>query len=1424
MATNDDGQRGGPPRRTTAGLQGLTFLDDPGSSADGGGETWQLKRADGTVEGPYSIAQLASMVQAGRITGDEGVSRDGAFWVPMTAVPELTGFVRGKETGRTLAGPNVGLDALGNPRSGATKDLPDGLPQPEGFGVEPSSAVELPGSGLPSPSGFGVEPSSAAPLPTGPSRPSPGDSALFGSSLGGALTDDGPAPLGASGFGEEANTGHRMASGAWGALPGLDDEDLSVSRAVAPSADALSGLPGVRKLSQSALGGVPSAPMGGLELEVDDADVMETSSLGESLEDLPMSASAADPFADLPASAGFEDLPASAGAGPRLPSFTSGDLPAVKLDDGVSELPGRLDELPRPAGSTAELPGSVHELPQRAGELPQTAGQLPRSAAELPDIGPTAPASTSELPDLPPPSGNQTQRSSAGPPRHATMAMSGITGPPEPELPGRREDVHGPAELPTSRGGNTLLDDLADADDLWADDAGVLPGGDEARTGAAFDLDDGGDPFDFSDEPFEAPASDGDGLGAFFDSDDAEPAMPAGPALPETPAKADAAPDEKKAKKDKKAKKEKKSSGGGGGALKAIAAIVVVGALAGGGYFAMKTLQGGREPDTPDTTPETVEAPQPVVDTELPGLDTLATGSWSAYTGFVDAGAGAATPEDRADVVLALSLMLADTPDDAAIADQIESHVQAMGDAEGEAAALALGAWEAMQGDPAALDTLRAVRGERAAWGRLLEGLYHVQAARGVNYTLPELEGTPEDAAEGSGAPVAEGSADAPAVEEPPPNAPIDVVEPETFVLTADAARAFDAAIAADPNLVPARYWRGVVAMELGDPEAARGFFEQAVARNEAHVPSLTGIARAMLRSGELGEADGRIQRVIDELEEASAPHERGDTFLLSAEISVARMQPELAIESLLSALQADPRNGEALAMLGEQFYQAGQYQRAVEYFQSNADLGTEDPEVALELIKSQFGLGAFADASAGLEDAMTRFPGDARFPYFLGRVREEEANFDGARELYQQAIQIDPEFLRSYVRLAQLAEREGDPAEAIRMLAEASSVSSDSAVMANEIGETWARVGETNRAVASWRQALEIDSSFAEARINLTDYYLESGQHNRALDELAGMIESGVDSPRVRYLHARANIEHGRYDRSIEELRALIDEAPENANYMFELGRAHFFAGLQQSEAGQPGDAARSFQAAREQFVAAIGRSPSMQEATYYQGRADLELGNYNEAISSLTTVADRSANGAYHYWLGVALEQGGQPIQALVEFTNTMEDALAWSLENPEVYFRRGRLFYRRGALGRAYRDLRTVLTLRPDHAEAAWTMGRVFFEQREWEASVEMLEKSLALSPSQPLAHYYAGMAQLNRAEPQPEAALAHLTSAVEQGAGATRPDLFQRLGYVYRDLGQNEQAIESFRAYLEQSELSYDERRETENEIRRLGGQP
>ena len=69
---------------------------------------------------------------------------------------------------------------------------------------------------------------------------------------------------------------------------------------------------------------------------------------------------------------------------------------------------------------------------------------------------------------------------------------------------------------------------------------------------------------------------------------------------------------------------------------------------------------------------------------------------------------------------------------------------------------------------------------------------------------------------------------------------------------------------------------------------------------------------------------------------------------------------------------------------------------------------------------------------------------------------------------------------------------------------------------------------------------------------------------------------------------------------------------------------------------------------------------------------------------------------------------------------------------------------------------------------------------------------------------------------------DVARTHLEQARDGDYGTQRPDLYRRLAYVYRDLGERDLAVEMLEEYLEKATLAADEERETENEIARLGG--
>lgn len=1423
MATNDGGA--GP-----TDLSGVTYLGRPSEESS---QSYHIKRSSGKVLGPFDADLIVQMIRGGKLTGDEGVSQDRVSWVPIMAVQRFAETFREQspaDTGNTL------------------------------FGVQAVSEIPRPAE----PGASGNEPT----LVTSRDDLSQAD--------GGAPNF--PAPLGASGLGVTEDSTMTMASGNWASLD--DGSDHSLSDILAPNPDALSNVSGVRPLSTQAMSpqeflGEPQhsttelpTPQGFTHFpsgEGEDDGLPRFPSADEVLNEL-NAQSGASAF-DAPEPEGFVGAPRfdSAavlnepfddgaplpGAAPVGGTVEFGGFPGAASGGGTMAMSGlsgadlpmsQNENLPTSAGSN--LPVSAESnLPVSAGtNLPVSAGSnLPTSAGtNLPTpAGTNLPRTSAELPGSTsafgaPPSDNESLFGVADGGNFGTQAMSGIDV--GADLPASRhqfdlgdlgDESGGGSELPASaRGvGTSVLDQMAEAEDIWAapdPPAGGVSSqrefGKRPDTGINFATEEIG----FELDPSASYGAAGEALrdsGSFDDffpesegnneptrvAEAPEPSFEAPPAdVGEPLVQAEPAP--------------ARSKSGGGGAMKIVGAIVVLGVLAGGGYFAATQLGGGGG-ESPDTAPEEVVTPTPVIAPEVPGIETIYAGTYDGYVLYVGDARTAVEQrndaDDRAKLVIASALLLAEHPASAQVLDDLRANASAL---EGEASPselvrLAQGAYLAVIGDAdagAALEPLQ--RGTYAGLAHLFEGLAAVQNYRGVDYSQPTPAAAPpaEEVAEGSGE--ANGSGDAAAAQEAEAVAAADAVEEEVeeVVRTLDSSVAafFDAAARAQPDLVSAHFWRGWVGLELSNADGAETAFAAALTHNEGHVPSLVGASRALLLQGRLGEADGRIQQVIDGMEGSSSAEVRADAFVAAAEVSIARLQPQLAIESLLSALQADATNRRALAMLGDQFYRARQYQRAIEYFETNADLGDDDPEAALGLARSRIGLQLFDDARSGLETGMQQNPRDARFPYLLGQVYEQEAEFDLARQYYRQALQIEPEFTRPTVALARLAERENKPGEAIELLERAQDANQTDPATANDIGEMYLRLGDTNRAVTAFRRSLELDQSQPFARINLTEYYLDTGQQERAIEYIDQMVDSGIDSPRVRFLNARALEGKGEYERGIEIMIELLDSDPDNADYMHMAGLLQFGAG--------------NYEAAKTYFQSSFDAAPSMNESLYYVGRSETELGNYADAITALTTATQRSPKGAYYYWLGVALEEGMQPAQALLSYSQCIEDDIAWALENPEVFHRRGALYYTRGLLGASYRDVRTALTLMPEHASASLTLGQVYFDNRRFAAAIAAMERSLELDPNQPGVHYSIALASLRSEDADLEKARVHFEAARDGGHASMRPDLYRRLAYVYRDLGQREMAVEMLEEYLETSTLAADEARETENEIARLGG--
>ncbi len=1431
MATDD---HGGNP----TDLSGVTFIGRP----DDVGGSYHIRRNTGKVLGPFDVELILQMIRGRKLTGDEAVSTDRQSWAPILSVPDFSAAFRAAQ-GESGSRPAAATQSTQNPMPAPAvprrtemgmMNMPPIQPglDPRGVRPEDDALSGVPGIRRLGQSPDGASADSELPMPEGFTH--------FPGSTDGALPfADAPPPLELGGSDDIPAMPAEGFSGTWTAVNEEQHtiEDPGFGKELAQLADGFNA-----DLPRSAGGfaDLPTAVHSDLPRSADPFDNLPQSAQGVS--GLPQSAQR---FDNLPQSAqGVSGLPTSAQGFAELPTSADpfGNLPG---STNLSNLPGSTDRtnLPGPTDRT-NLPGPTFGRPN----LPQSAASAPASTAQLPTGAGAGPA--------------------AGAPQFGTMAMTGLGHGTEVDATLPAGDLFGTKnELPASSRatGPSILDAMAQTDDIWSAPAAPTrqpvaapsqPFGfqTDAMTpdlsGAGIQAPNlendpfGGDPFaagqapqPFTDrqpsDPFAAVASptaqQDDDFGDFF------PGGQAGAPAEESVDELFVATDDDDHELVPPVAAKTRGSGKAWGLRIGLMAVLL--AVLGGAAVLLTSIARGPG----DTDPEVVVTPtttRPVLAVELPPIETLRDGGYQTYQDYVDAARTAVgdrgTPNDRARFLLAASLLLSEHPDRSDLYAEMSRTASAMGDPseapdeDVSLVTLAHAAFLAVSNDedaPAALEAARS--GEYAAYGQLFTGIYAVQHFRGITFenAAPEpvaaADGSGDDApAEGSGA--AAEAEDAGTPEEPTTTIVDDEaleqangeqaapsIAPIRRELDPAAAAAFDAAIAADPELVAAYYWRGWSALAVGEPAEAQAFFEQALEKNAEHVGSDIGVATALLRQALLADADNRIQHVIDDLEGVSSSMQRSDTFEVAGEIAAARMQPEIAIESLLSALQANPVNRSALAELGDQFYHDGQFTRSVEFFTGMSDTDGIEDEVHLGLAKAYYGLEDYDAARSELDDAMRDFPSDGRLAYWMGRVYEAEAEFEIARQYFRQANQITPYDVRPLVRLAQLAERENKPGDALRLLSEASTVNDGNAVMANEIGEAYLRLGETNRAVTAFRDALEMDGSQPRARVNLTEYYLNSDQPQRALEQLQTMRDSGVESPRIRYLNARALQAQGENGRAVEELLVLLEADSDNPDYLFLLGRSHFEAG--------------NYRAAREQFIKTLENSPGLTQAQYYIGRCDIELEGYNEAITSLTAASQRSDSGEYHYWLGVALERAEQPTQALTEFDRAITDDIAWSLENPEVFSKRGRLLFARGAARAAYRDLRTVLTLEPRHSEASWNLGRVHFQERAYQKAIDAIEYSLSIDPNQPEAHYVAALAYL-RSEPARNAeAMRHLVAARDGGYGEREPELYQKLAYVYRDLNDRSAAADALESYVSATQLPYEEEREMLNEIRRLRGQ-
>src|SRR5438132_1547509 len=186
--------------------------------------------------------------------------------------------------------------------------------------------------------------------------------------------------------------------------------------------------------------------------------------------------------------------------------------------------------------------------------------------------------------------------------------------------------------------------------------------------------------------------------------------------------------------------------------------------------------------------------------------------------------------------------------------------------------------------------------------------------------------------------------------------------------------------------------------------------------------------------------------------------------------------------------------NAEALNDQGDDFFDAGEYEKAIESYKKAVGLQPKYPEAYLNLGNAYFNLARYDEAIAAYKKSVELKP-DWAEPYNkLGDAYLKQERMTEAVEALQQAIHLDPKNSEPRNSLSQIyfdqgvaAYNAGKYTEAVAAYQQAVSIKSDYGEAHNNLGDAYRRLDKLTEATAAYKLAIHFKPNWVEPYRNLS-------------------------------------------------------------------------------------------------------------------------------------------------------------------------------------------------------------------------------------------------------------------------------------------------------------------------------------------------
>jgi tetratricopeptide (TPR) repeat protein len=484
------------------------------------------------------------------------------------------------------------------------------------------------------------------------------------------------------------------------------------------------------------------------------------------------------------------------------------------------------------------------------------------------------------------------------------------------------------------------------------------------------------------------------------------------------------------------------------------------------------------------------------------------------------------------------------------------------------------------------------------------------------------------------------------------------------------------------------------------------------------------------------------------------------DAIYIRRELAALYLQTnkeDQALDLLLGILNDDPGDVPTLLILGRIYQNRKELDKAKAVYEEVLDQDPEQEDVYLLLGNLYMNDHQYDEAFDTFQRMTERFPGAYAGFFFIGKIQREWGDDAKAEQAFLKSLSIEPKLEGARFELIDLYEQRPDTAAARR------------------------------KTIEQYQAILDEDPESPRAVFGLALYYRKIGKPRQADELVRELTDTASENDLVRNIF-RLYLEPGRNTDAVYLLERILQDRPDFTSLQYLLGVAYH---------NLENDTQAMVHFREVPHDSQFYRDAIIQQAFYYS-----DDGQVDKAIATLETALTHDPDSPdFLVYLASMYEEKKAYDKALA----LLKHAIEVDPENERAYFRLGVVYDKMDRKEDSIAAMKQVLALKPDHANALNYLGYTYADLGiHLDEAEKLVQKALTLKPDD--GYITDSLGWIYYKQGRYQEALTYLLKAAE--LVKDDPIILEHVGDAYRELGQNEKALEFYRNSLKLREKDKD----------------